>query len=224
MIAPQGLDLTAYLEVAPRLKAVFFDSSFFTSTIAYSKLLLSAFFYQTFAQYQYLLIYQLDAYVFKDELLYWCRQGYDYIGAPWLSPESITKNKLHYFQATYSTVKPIRFIKKRFNFSQGRKIFVGNGGFSLRNVKTHFKVCQSLRHIGIYLDTLEHNEDIIWSIYVPCYFPFYKIPHQEIALQFAFEELPQDAYKLNKDALPFGVHAWEKYDPVFWEMFIQTLS
>ena len=31
-----------------------------------------------------MLIYQLDAYVFKDELLNWANKGYDYIGAPWL--------------------------------------------------------------------------------------------------------------------------------------------
>ncbi len=31
-----------------------------------------------------MLIYQLDAYVFKGEWLFWANQEYDYIGAPWI--------------------------------------------------------------------------------------------------------------------------------------------
>lgn len=41
-------------------------------------------FYLRFRQWEYLLIYQLDAYVFQDELMDWCNKGYDYIGAPFL--------------------------------------------------------------------------------------------------------------------------------------------
>ncbi len=38
-------------------------------------------FYKQFLNYEYILIYQLDAFVFKDELNY-CSQGIDYVGAP----------------------------------------------------------------------------------------------------------------------------------------------
>lgn len=31
-----------------------------------------------------MLVYQLDAYAFKDELFFWASLGYDYIGAPWM--------------------------------------------------------------------------------------------------------------------------------------------
>ena len=36
--------------------------------------------YNLFSDYEYMLIYQLDAFIFKDELYYWCDKGYDYIG------------------------------------------------------------------------------------------------------------------------------------------------
>ena len=35
-----------------------------------------------FLEYQYMLIYQLDAFVFEDKLDYFCELGYDYIGIP----------------------------------------------------------------------------------------------------------------------------------------------
>lgn len=61
----------------------YFDAAYFRDTSGYSALLTCYEFYRRFSDYNYMLIYQPDAYVFSDELDYWCRQGYDYIGAPW---------------------------------------------------------------------------------------------------------------------------------------------
>src|SRR5712664_638129 len=61
-----------------------FDDKYFKNSDTYSELLLSKEFYQTFSEYQYILIYQLDALVFSDQLLEWCQTGLDYVGAPWL--------------------------------------------------------------------------------------------------------------------------------------------
>ena len=42
--------------------------------------MVSPLFYLNFKKYRYLLIYQLDALVFRDELLEWCSKEIDYIG------------------------------------------------------------------------------------------------------------------------------------------------
>lgn len=53
----------------------------FNSDINYNKLCLKNDFYFPFVNnYEYMLIYQLDAFIFKDELHYWCNKEYDYIG------------------------------------------------------------------------------------------------------------------------------------------------
>jgi len=44
--------------------------------------MMSPAFYDAFKAFDYILIYQLDAFVFRDELEYFCSLGYDYIGAP----------------------------------------------------------------------------------------------------------------------------------------------
>ena len=41
-------------------------------------------FWEKFADYEYVLMYHLDALVFSDQLQEWCGKGLDYIGAPFL--------------------------------------------------------------------------------------------------------------------------------------------
>ena len=61
-----------------------FDDGYFGSAIANGKLMLSPAFYESFRKYRYILIYQLDALVFSDQLLEWCATDVDYIVAPWV--------------------------------------------------------------------------------------------------------------------------------------------
>ena len=91
---------------------------FFQSVRTYSDLLTSPAFYRAFLSYEYILIYQLDAFVFSDQMEYFCSLGYDYIGAAW---SSIFRREFIYRDKVY-------------------KVRVGNGGFSLRNVKACCKV------------------------------------------------------------------------------------
>jgi len=81
LIAPRSLDTGNYTRLFPFKIERFADDSFL-SVRSYSRLLLSADFYSRFKSYSYILMYQPDAYVFRNELDYWCSQGYDYIGAP----------------------------------------------------------------------------------------------------------------------------------------------
>lgn len=96
-----------------------FSDSFFGSAIANAKLMLSRQFYERFAEYKYVLIYQLDALVFSDQLLEWCDTDLDYIGAPWLA----------------SADSPWVGLSR-----------VGNGGFSLRKVRSFLHVIDSNRY------------------------------------------------------------------------------
>src|ERR1700759_1030871 len=63
---------------------VSFDDDFFKGLAGYNSLMLSSEFYGKFIDYEYVLIYQMDCFVFKDELAWWCNQNLDYIGAPWI--------------------------------------------------------------------------------------------------------------------------------------------
>lgn len=227
---PENLDITEYTKEYPNLYKVKFNKDDFNSISSYNKLCLSKRFYQEFQTYEYMLIYQLDAYVFKNDLETWCQKGYSYIGAPWFENFDSSENSTTLWA-------------------------VGNGGFSLRKITDFLAVYKSKKKIfsfnflwekyqgysfqkrisrlpkilGQYLfknntshlyELFGENEDHFWSFHAQKLNPNFKIPPPSEALKFAFECNPKEMFKQNNDELPFGVHAWEKYNPQFWKKII----
>lgn len=205
-----------------------FSDGYFQNLTEYNKLMLSLKFYKRFINFNYILIYQLDAFVFRDDLEYWCNQRFDYIGAPWFEKNNLSYNEL------YENFKDI-----------------GNGGFSLRNIPSHIRVLKSFKYFNKPFDLLKNlvkiahrrrvfetiresfnfmlnlsiknntfflfnkknecNEDEFWS---KCQYLFkwFKIPNYQTSINFSFETYPSFLYKLNENKLPFGCHAWHKYE------------
>ncbi len=192
-----------------------FPHKWFSSAIEYSKLLVSKEFYHAFDQYSFMLLYQLDAYVFHDDLQEWASKGYDYIGAAWTDDE-----EQDFFRSMYrgklKVVFPfMRFINKVFF---GKKDYaIGNGGLSLRNINKSIKALNVLSFLS---NRWAIHEDIFWGMAVPVLYPFFKVPNKNEAFNFSFEKAPRTLFKMNGNKLPFGCHAWEKYDPVFWKLYI----
>ena len=164
------------------------DGKHFESRESYSRLLLSKSFYETFRDYEYILIYQLDSLVFSDQLLEWCKKGYDYIGAPWYKE---------------GTSRPMEWAPDN--------ECVGNGGFSLRKVESHLKV------LDAYNADYMHNEDIFWSFIAKQFCFDFKVAPPDVAVSFSFETGPRFCFKKNNQKLPFGCHGWAKDDRKFWE-------
>ncbi|MGH9349576.1 MAG: DUF5672 family protein [Vicinamibacterales bacterium] len=207
-----------------------FAPRFFGSAQAHGRLLLSEAFYRAFLDYEYILIYHLDALVFADELLEWCGAGYDFIGAPWLrSPDTphITAQK------------------------------VGNGGFSLRRVRSFLRVLRSkayfvdpdeywrrycersgplaravnwprkhVKRLGWFNDVRWHvkwavhgdvHEDRFWAEYATQYDPAFRIAPVDVAMRFAFEAEPRACFERIGRRMPFGAHRWQTFDRAFYE-------
>lgn len=124
IVKPNSLSLQNLPISTDLLEVINFDNKYFRSVKGYNELMLSSVFYQTFINYEYILIYQLDAYVFKDELAQWCQKGYDYIGASWLSesPPNLFKQAI----ALWLKLKHPNGIAYR---DITRLNAVGNGGF-----------------------------------------------------------------------------------------------
>ena len=95
-----------------------------------------------------------------------------------------------------------------------------NGGFSLRRIKP---IINFLKVYNTFIPAWPANEDSLFSVYHKRAFPLrfmLKLPTWKEGLSFAFEKNPQISYSLHEDSLPFGCHAWEKYNPSFWQKFI----
>jgi hypothetical protein len=225
LISPRSLDFHI-----PGFRVKRFGDRFFGSADANKALLLSRRFYESFLDYEYVLIYHLDALVFSDQLEQWCERGLDYIGAPWL----------------VSGEEP------ELGFSR-----VGNGGLSLRRVRSFLRVMESTRYrhdpeerwrryhawkpwprrvlnlhkrylnrvrgINGVRRELKHyrpNEDHFWADRAPHYDPFFKVATVEDGLRFAFECAPRYCFQQSGGRMPFGCHAWPVYDRAFWEPYL----
>ena len=197
-----------------------FPDSYFKSALTYNELMLSFNFYESFLDYKYILIYQLDAFVFKDDLIFWCNKNYDYVGAPWIA--SISNNPFTLLLNKISSIFDSKEKKER------KKIFfkVGNGGFSLRKVASHYQISkENEKYIKELLiskrGTLDAIEDVFWSFKAIDFLPAFRIPDYKEALNFAIDRKPQLALKLNNNQVPFGCHGIDKPKVInFWKSYI----
>jgi hypothetical protein len=225
-IKPHELTLPAEVTKYPFTSVMSFGDYYFKSVEGYNALMLSDVFYKEFLACDFMLIHQLDAFVFADKLDHWCAQKWDYIGAPWLKDIEHgdlikkVKSKIYYYYHTRYDVH-INGAPSKYQYENR----VGNGGFSLRRTQKFYDVCVQWKAIiDEYLsqDGHHYNEDRFWSIEVNRkHKRNLTIPNYKTGVQFAFEFAPWRAVKLNNGQLPFGCHAWDRYldfwRPVFKE-------
>lgn len=231
LVAPHTLDVSAYYQVGPQLKIKTFDDRYFADIQGYNRLMLSEEFYQSFADEEYVLIHQLDAFVFRDELAYWCQQRYDYIGAPLLRDRDFRGwiDKLDFTIrqriATWLNLKKADGITPR---EISTLNLVGNGGLSLRRVSAMLSSRKRFhRKIDAYERSplVQHNEDVFWSREVNRYWPWLRIPSYRKALHFSVEFYPEWAVEhYNKGNLPFGCHAWDIHGTAYWRPIFARLG
>ena len=174
-------------------------------------------------------MHHLDAYVFRDEIEYWCKKNYDYIGAPIYEYDG--------------TITPKNYI------------CVGNGGFSMHKISSALRVLKDrsivysiselnkwyfaynlkgrFRYFRYYVysllgftrraksgqNNLKVNEDIFWGKYVNQSFDWYNVAPFEEAFKFSMEYNCEELLELNSGQLPFGTHQWFKGD--FYSFWVE---
>ena len=163
LVQPEGLDSSYITKKFDAITVESFPKHYFQNIEFYNELMLSPLFYERFLDSEYILIYQLDAFVFKDELTEWCQKGYDYIGAPWIA--SLNKSILAKFFNFVAT----KFRTKKKNGREQTFFKVGNGGFSIRKVVSHYSITKE--NESFILDFLKKDkkelyaiEDVFWSL------------------------------------------------------------
>lgn len=224
-VAPNGFDQTELSRFeADNVSFEFFEKHFFEGIKGYNDLLMSSEFYERFITSEYILICQPDVFVFRDELMTWLEKGYDYIGAPWMSSNGIVGNQIF---GRFNNF--IRLLKGKRARHWEHLFKVGNGGFSLRKVSSHYKIAtQNRADIDEYIATetgsnFRGAEDVFWSIYAPLINTEFLIPDYKEAVRFSMDRRPDIAYKLNNKQLPFACHGITRPELiVFWEPIINN--
>jgi hypothetical protein len=218
MVKPAGLDTSA-LEARFPFKAVeTFDPGYFGSIQGYNRLLLSTEFYERFLGSAFMLICQLDVFVFRDDLARWVAAGYDYVGAPWVSKTEVSV-RIHQLKMLLS--KRLFGVEDKVYRYETRNR-VGNGGFSLRKVKTHHRLSVEMKdaidHYLRHQGTHHYHEDIFWSIEPSKRGHAHRTPQVAEALTFSWDINPDRLYAMAGRRLPMAAHGWYKGRHLqFWE-------
>lgn len=241
-VCPEDLDLSFYKEKFKEINSfVFFDKNYFKDLNGYNKLMLNDLFYKSFSSYEYMIIYQTDCFVFRDELVFWAEKNFDYIGGLWFE----------------------EFIK---NPEDGATLwYPGNGGFSLRKIKTMIDLLTSKKPVknwrqlitekrnttsgyffkdikeillfllnifgyknnsSYYAKLWEGNEDVFFSN-MSLMYKLLKVPLVDESLFFSWDRRPDYLFSKYKQ-LPFACHAWFREDypyagnNSFWSKIIQN--
>jgi hypothetical protein len=231
MIVPKSLNYSGIKKKYPELSFLEVDNESLSSYENFNRFKINPYLYRHFSNFEFILFYELDAFIFRDDLEEWCSKNYDYVGAPWIK-----------------TTPP-----EGFKFEG-----VGNGGFSLRKISSMIRVTNSYKNLltkedistwynnknwkgkiryfpelliqvaGLRNNSMwrfnafMENEDFFWGKLIPTKFKWYKVPDPIEAIQFSFELHPRHAFQINNLELPVGCHAWWKFDLAFWTPFIES--
>ena len=197
----------------------------------YNYLLLSPSFYKFYKSYSHILIAQMDAYTFSDELLKWCNCELDYIGAPCYEYDTYWTNNLFFcgvggfsLRSIDNTLKlleknPIIFkfndLKRYFKKanSKGKLVIFFNYIFTKifrkdrlkRDIETH-RLTSLFMNLFIIL-----NEDVTYAYYLPKYCDQFKVGNFNQSLNFCIDWNVKKLLKKTSTGEPFGAHGWFTY-------------
>ena len=224
LICPENLNISEYKKANPKIQFEFIDPKWQSNYEMFNRLKMNVLLYKKFKNYQYILFYELE---------YWCNKGYDYIGAPWFEGwDNAERNSeiigvgnggfsLRKIQKTLKISKRIQRIKSLRVFWFRTKIqSIWRYNKMLTSFNFYFKIQSFVDLNTLLFFKSPIQEDHYWTQVVGKVFADYKVASVEDGLKFSFEANPEFLYRKNNKQLPFGCHAWEKYNPEFWKDFI----
>jgi Protein of unknown function (DUF5672) len=232
LVVPEGMDI--HFE---GFGVMHFPRRFFGSAANHGRMLNTPEFYQQFEDYEFIFFHHLDALPFSDQLEEWCDTDLDYIGPPWINcPDSPWVDRPRVGNGGFTllrTQKALEALRARHHSNPSTywlDLFSYRATPSLieklERIKGIFPLSMVVRRLLKEWYETENpslnnrNNDIFWSDFASYYLPDFKVASVEQGLRFAFEVSPRICLELNGGKMPFGCHAWARYDRAFWEPFI----
>ncbi|KAA0991601.1 DUF5672 family protein [Dyadobacter aurulentus] len=190
----EGADLSIVKEHNEDIDVIYFPKKYFQSRDHLASLFLMEDFYDRFNWCDFLLIHELNSWVVRDELYYWCKQGYDYLtAAPYFdNPGKISDH----------------ILKRLSGLTTDEKILFGNGytdnGLYLCRIERMTKTLQNKRKEAYQYRhevRLQHADSVFWDLEANRFWPQLRKPTHIVRNHFA-----RNVMRIgNSDALPFAL-------------------
>ncbi len=228
LVFPEGMPVDEYLAIHPRLKLKPVAPQWLSSLENYNRMKLSVPFYQQFAGYEFMMTYELDAYIFSSRIQEYHGFDFDFIGAPVFegyleaSPDAPFHGALNSgfsirnVKACLTRLKLLKRYRMKWKFY---RFIYANFPALRRRLKQEQDAIFFNYHLKRYYSGKSFNEDMIWTQVIPLLDPSFKTAPPETAATFSFEVNPERLYELNNGRLPLGCHAWLRFP--FWEKHIK---
>jgi hypothetical protein len=233
LMCPRGMDTGEYIKIAPQLVIDEVDPACLSSLPAYNRFKTDLYLYDYYRSYEYMLTYELDSFVFSDDLLYWCSKDWDFIGAPWFEGDyaptpnasvisgvnsGFSLRKISSCRRALKSWRLMRPLREVFNVWQSHGCYT-LGAFKLLVQQAFF--WNAFHH--------KHNhfvgaEDQFWTCLVPDKLKWFKVADYQSSAKFSFELLASRLYAESNHQLPFGCHKWISYEPDFWRKHIESVG
>ena len=169
-------DLSIVREHQKEIDVVYFAKEYFQSRQALAKLFLMSDFYEQFSWSSFLLVHELNSWVLKDELHYWCKQGYDYLRAAPLLPHDFSLSK---FQRIKGLDQSDRLILG--NSFQDNGLYLCLVERMAKSLKNKQKKAYEYRHD----DKLANGDAVFWEAEVNRFWPNLRRPTAIVQNYFA---------------------------------------
>lgn len=182
-----------------------FPNFYFQSVHSYNELMCMRNFYKMFLDmnYEYMLIYQLDAYIFDDQLEYWMNKDYDFLGGFMVNPFIQIDD---YIQSYLYPHLDKLFNTDEFTKNNNEYKLLMNGGLSLRKIKTIYDFLVQTDLLLYVKHTVDNQfylaEDCIYSLL----FGQNVLPSDSFKFAFSGMANLSFQYMLNDWKYPFGIH------------------
>lgn len=221
LITPEGIDRSAYKELLPTASSVPIKKEWMQSHASYNRLIISPLLSSLFKGYSHLLLHEPDSLTLQDSLLKWCKQPYDYIGAPWFTPISGQEGLANFAKGANSGFSLFRLDTMRKITHSWQRWYPVKHAFGdiRRGLKGHPRqIARGLNGLcpgGLLRGAHRLYSsycDQYWSLLIPSLVNDFKVAPPEIAVQFAWEKWSHLCMERCRGHLPFGIHAWAKYD------------
>lgn len=213
------------------------------SVASYNRMMLSPWFYQLFLQWDYILVFQLDAWILKAGLDAWLAKRLTYIGAPWYVPKGKqlvgpaygvgngglslrnVKEMLHILTSPRFVLAPVYSVSEiagrslLFSHYSRHCLWVWPFVFMIRMIRFLPELIffpMGFRNCLRYYANSGLHEDIVLGLMAPRVFNWMRMPSVSEAAHFSVETYPKETMKKFSVSRPFGCHAWEKYDRQFF--------
>lgn len=220
LVSPKGIDTQIYKRLIAGAEDLKVEPHWMASIKAYNRMMISPLLYTSLQDYSHMLLHEPDAILLSDDLDFWCAQPFDYIGAPWLRQDDSE------FGASLAA-------------GANGGLSLCNLA-AMRRVTTSWQRWHSWRHVmgdlfeGVRGDTFKLRRGLLaaypggllrgahrfyatgWDLFftcvVPPLVPDFRLAPPDVCVRFAWELASFICIRYTDGDLPFGLHAWAKYD------------